>query len=54
MGPKHCTSAFGPIVCPLSVAVFGLNGEGVVAMGVEGAGGIINASGCLLEPNSNK
>jgi hypothetical protein len=35
MEPKHRTSAFGPIVCPLAVAVFSiLKGEGAVAMGV--------------------
>ena len=40
MGPKRCTSAFGPVVCPLAVAVFGmLKGEGAAAVGVERAGG---------------
>jgi hypothetical protein len=37
MGPKHHTLAFGPIVCPLAVAVFGvLKGEGAVAMELKG------------------
>ena len=40
MGHKHCTSTFGPIVCLLAMAVFGvLKGKGVVAMGIEGVGG---------------
>jgi hypothetical protein len=37
MGPKHCTSAFGPVVCLLAMAVFGvLKGEGAVAMELKG------------------
>jgi hypothetical protein len=37
MGPKRRTSAFGPVVCPLAVAVFGvLKGEGAVAMELKG------------------
>ena len=40
MGPKRHTSAFGPVVRPLAMAVFGvLKGEGVVAIRVEGVGG---------------
>ena len=40
MGPKCHTLAFGPVVHPLAVAVFGvLKGEGAVAIGVEGVGG---------------
>ena len=37
MGPKRRTLVFGPFVCPLALAVFGvLKGEGAVAMELKG------------------